>query len=936
MAQTGKAVIKSSIDNSQLDSGLKQAQNKTKKTLDNISDGIQGVSGGFNGVLNLFKKMGPVGKAVAIGIGAIVTAVVAAVAYVHKLAGKMDDIAKSAKSVNLSTKAFQALDHAAKLCGVDMQKIETILTNISYKLAQANKGTKQITDAFATLGISWSELQKLAPQQQLLAVIQAAERIQSVSARNQVLFKLFEKEDIKTINKLLDADFGRLVANADNMGIIIDEESIRLAEAYNDSIGVANQRLQAMVANWKATKEMMKGLKEMADEATKSLNPTDGKVADEFKAVYIGIGDAADELEAHLKKNDKAEYDRIQKKIKQLAKLKAIQQAQMASGGRAIITNDMAEKMSEAYMKQARQQIMYKEVSYRDARFDANDRNTWTQRKLNPDNQSVFDKEKIKADQVKAAVSRITAQLDKKKKKHQQNLQGYNKELDIKKQISRIESEIGAKLTEQQKNNIKNSLLDYQVERNKDIIALIEQQTSRLNDEFQIQKALLEGDTKRAEILKTILKLKEQGITVSEQDFQNNEQIGADLDRQIAEAKKRKKELQPARQATTEAQKVVSDTTGQMRANNTNIQANLQRQKQHVGTFSVNQEQIDEYEKRRLALMRENTQLLKKRSQAQGVIQQNAGAMKQLAEIEKRLKQLQTKRGTVTAIQKMKEQKAEQEKQKTVLDNLNLDKMKQDSDASTKLQVARLENNDDLVRELTLINELKQKGIITDEKDIARIKQKYDELLKVRKANQEIIDQANVDKMADDTSFQNDILQAQFQGDLDRVNNLKLINELKQKGINIDLQELQNNKAKYQSLIDQRQLQRQLNLKQNMKDQGNNLVIQAMKQAGFAKQAARLQALKNAERLKGSKLTQAQINKVNTLADLQTKLSDFKYNFDSNMEIKTNQMTARGGFANGAVVPDTYDVNNQIRDAARQSNRLLSDIRTILQNGGII
>ena len=52
---------------------------------------------------------------------------------------------------------------------------------------------------------------------------------------------------------------------------------------------------------------------------------------------------------------------------------------------------------------------MYKEVSYRDARFDPNDRNTWTQRKRNPDNQAVFDKEKVKADQVKAAVARITA-----------------------------------------------------------------------------------------------------------------------------------------------------------------------------------------------------------------------------------------------------------------------------------------------------------------------------------------------------------------------------------------------------------------------------------------------------------------------------------------------------------------------------------------------
>ena len=127
-----------------------------------------------------------------------------------------------------------------------------------------------------------------------------------------------------------------------------------------------------------------------------------------------------------------------------------------------------------------------------------------------------------------------------------------------------------------------------------------------------------------------------------------------------------------------------------------------------------------------------------------------------------------------------------------------------------------------------------------------------------------------------------------------------------------------------------------LSLSQSMKDQGNNLVTQAMKRVGLAQEANRAEALRNAEKQKGSKLTQDQINKVTTLADMQTKLQDFKYNFSVDTEIKTNEMTARGGFASGAYVPDKYDVNDQIRDAARQSNKLLIDIRTILQQGGII
>lgn len=788
--------------------------------MEKIADSAQTASGGFKSILGSLAKLGPYGKLAVVAIGSIVGVVTGVIAGINKLAGKLDVIGKSAKSVNLSTTAFQSLSHAASICGVAMEKVQKIITNVQYRLAQANQGTKNVVDGFAELGISWSELEKLSPEMQLLSIIQAAEKITDVGKRNKALFKLFEKEDIQSLNKLIETDYGRMVANAKNMGVVIDEESIRIAEAYNDSIGIASDRLKAMVANWRATKTLMKDLGEMAKEATSSLNVEDGRVADQFKEVYQGIGDAADELEAKLKKNDEAEYNRIQQKIKELAKLKAFQTMMTATGGRGIITEGMAEKLSPAYMEQARKEVMWKEVSKRDSRFDYNDRNTWTQRRLNPRNQSVFDVEKIKADKVIAATKRITQELETKKKKHEEQLRSYNKEIDLSKEIVRIESETGGKLNDEQKAEVKKAFLDYQVARNKDFIGLIEQQNSKMNDEFEIQKALINGDTKRVEMLKALVKLKEQGITISEEEFNNNEKLSADIKEQI-----------------------------------------------------------------------------------QAVKNQMNKALAQKAE----------------------------------LDKATIDKIGRDETSSTNLQVAKLNGNQEEIRQLTLINDLKQKGIITDEKDLDRIRQKYEELLKIRKINEEAINQAKVEKMAKDAGIQNQIAEAQLKGDYERVNTLKLLNELKQQGLNIDETELKANEAKYKALLEQKKLQRELSFKQNMQDQGNALVNQAMRQAGFLKQAAQIEAIRNAEKQKGAKLTEEELDKIKQLTSLQIQLNDPLNRLDfSGLDTKTNELTSRGGFSSGAVVVNKDTVNKQIRDFSQRQVQILNNIYNTLKTGGII
>ena len=811
---------KITIDNSELKKGLKDAENQASSSMQKIADSAQTASGGFKSILSSLEKLGPAGKIAVVAIGALAGVFTGVIAGINKLSSKLDVIGKSSKSVNLTTTAFQSLSHAASMCGVAMEKVQKIITNVQYRLAQADQGTKNVVDGFAELGISWSELKKLSPEMQLISIIQAAEKITDVGKRNKALFKLFEKEDIQSLNKLIETDYGRMVANAKNMGVVIDEESIRIAEAYNDSIGIASDRLKAMVANWKATKTLMKDLGEMAKEATSSLNVEDGRVADQFKEVYQGIGDAADELEAKLKQNDEAEFNRLQQRIKELAKLKAFQTMMTATGGRGIITEGMAEKLSPAYMEQARKEVMWNEVSKIDSRFNVNDRNTWTQRRLNPRNQSVFDVEKIKADKVIAATKRLTQELETKKKKHEEQLRSYNKEIDLNKEIARIEAETGGKLTDEQKAEVKKALLEYQVARNKDFIGLIEQQNSKMNDEFNIQKALINGDAKRVEMLKAIVKLKENGITISEEEFNNNEKLSDDIKEQVQAVK------------------------NQM--------------------------------------------------------------MKTLA-------------------------------QKAELDTATIDKMGRDETSSAALQVAKLTGNQEEIRQLTLINDLKQKGIITDEKDLDRIRQKYEELLKIRKVNEETLNQAKVNKLTKDADIQNQIAEAQLKGDYDRVNTLKFINDLKQQGVNIDEVELKVYDEKYKELLEQKKLRNELALKQSFQDQGNALVNQAMRQAGFLKQAAQMEAIRNAEKQKGAKLTEDEISMIKQLSSLQTQLNDPMNKLDlNNFDTKTNELTARGGFSTGAVVTNKDIVNKQIRDFNQRQVQILNNIYETLKNGGII
>ena len=200
------------------------------------------------------------------------------------------------------------------------------------------------------------------------------------------------------------------------------------------------------------------------------------------------------------------------------------------------------------------------------------------------------------------------------------------------------------------------------------------------------------------------------------------------------------------------------------------------------------------------------------------------------------------------------------------------------------------------------------------EKEIAALKKKSSDYYTSQKdsLNQEI-----------------DIAKMKLNGLNDEIAKYKLINDLKAKGITKD-------EAEIEAILKKQRELGALNLQNDLKSQGENLQLQAMKAAGFGKEAAQLEALRNAEKTKGSKLTKEEIAQVKKLSDLQYELANMNMNVSLGRGTMTNELASRGGFASSVVTDSKTDINNQILTVQKAQEAILKQITAELKKIGVI
>ncbi|PVY44260.1 hypothetical protein [Victivallis vadensis] len=194
-----------------------------------------------------------------------------------------------------------------------------------------------------------------------------------------------------------------------------------------------------------------------------------------------------------------------------------------------------------------------------------------------------------------------------------------------------------------------------------------------------------------------------------------------------------------------------------------------------------------------------------------------------------------------------------------------------------------------------------------------------------------------IDDMVSALDNESSILSLRLKGLDEEAAKLELINQLKGKGIELSNEDLQ-------KIMDKKKALGGLKLQDYFQNQNESLDIQEKKANGQGKEALRLEILRNAEKIKGGKLTEEEIKNAERLADRQWKLQNRSGKSESNgykqtLNIRgelTNDLARRGGFTSSVVSDPMRSINQQLLQIQKSQNNILSNINGKMDSIGVI
>lgn len=193
--------------------------------------------------------------------------------------------------------------------------------------------------------------------------------------------------------------------------------------------------------------------------------------------------------------------------------------------------------------------------------------------------------------------------------------------------------------------------------------------------------------------------------------------------------------------------------------------------------------------------------------------------------------------------------------------------------------------------------------------------------------NQTAQRQLDAKRQLDESREELAIQQALVKGEYDKAEALRLQLEQRKAGRQYsasELAEIKKQNAERQSL----------NLQRGMQDQAWGSYIDILKRTGNGKQAEMETALRNAERTKGGKLTNEETELVKRLTELTHSLGSARGASLGDTSIRTNELTARGGFAGGVRLPEAERYNEAVLSSSKRIEGYLPEIKAILSKLG--
>ncbi|WP_165744267.1 hypothetical protein [Pseudoalteromonas sp. Z9A6] len=188
------------------------------------------------------RKMVNASSKVMAGFG--VAGVAALTAIYAKNAAFIDQQAKTADRLGITTQALGGLQHAANLYGASNEELNKSLQTMQKNLGQVGQtGTGEAKYALDGLGLSVKDLQGLAPEEQFKVIADKLKNVEDQSQKVYLAQSLMGKSGAKMIN-VMDAGADGITAmmeEADALGMTFTRVDAAKVEMANDALDKAQK-----------------------------------------------------------------------------------------------------------------------------------------------------------------------------------------------------------------------------------------------------------------------------------------------------------------------------------------------------------------------------------------------------------------------------------------------------------------------------------------------------------------------------------------------------------------------------------------------------------------------------------------------------------------------------------------------------------------------
>jgi len=233
-----------------------------------------------NGLSDSSNKLGGMLKGLAVGFGALKFG-----SFVKGVIDYGDSLQKTSLRIGITTEALSQLNHAAEISGVSQEGLENSLKFISKNSAEAAQGVGTAVRAFDQLGLSAEKMIQLTPDEQLLIVAEAMEKVETSAEKTQIAMNIFGRSGAE-MNQLMSggADSIReLMVEADQLGLTLGTNTANAAAEFNDTIARLKGGLRG--AGFELVENMLPAMQGFADAMSST-----GSEAKGLNAIFAGVG----------------------------------------------------------------------------------------------------------------------------------------------------------------------------------------------------------------------------------------------------------------------------------------------------------------------------------------------------------------------------------------------------------------------------------------------------------------------------------------------------------------------------------------------------------------------------------------------------------------------------------------------------------------------